>query len=164
MSQPKKGVASDGKVPNLKVGAADANDSMSYLLAMKVILIEKMEKEGLKIINRMDRIDNSIHIMLEAVEQQRCSGLARIQEKEARTTQRHGASKYGVIRNAPRRANHTRYLGPAEGQQGTCYHKEEQDPLPASRPGSRIETKSNPGGELRDASPLIISFTKKLQI
>ena len=78
-------------------------------------------------------------------------------QKEIKSTQRHGASKDGVIQNIPQGGTYTLQVGK---QQEIGHHDEEQDPVPASRPTYRDEMGSRPsdetirGGVVHDATPL----------
>ena len=72
-SRQKKGVDFEGMVAVLKEGAAEAVDSKTNLLSMRKIIIGTMDK----IDNKLDRMNNSIDCMLQASDQQRCSGCPR---------------------------------------------------------------------------------------
>lgn len=78
-------------VPALKEeeAAGTAGSIADFLSRMRIMM------------GKIERIENTVDRMLQASKQQRCSGLAGVREKEATSTQRHGASKGGVIQNTP---------------------------------------------------------------
>ena len=65
-------------------------------------------------------------------------------QKETKSTQRHGASKAGVIRDTPQARTHTVQ---GEDQQDIGHHEEKQDLVQASSPSYRDRKGSNPDGE-----------------
>ena len=57
--------------------------------------------------------------------------------------QRHGDSKYGETEDNPQTGNR---MLQGKRQPSSGHHEEEQDEVPASRPGYRDEKGSEPGG------------------
>ena len=83
------------------------------------------------------------------------------------STQRHGASKVGVTQDTPQTG--TRMLQ-GKGQPSTGHNEEDQDQVPASRPGYRKEKGSEPGGEsirggiVRNTAPSNLSEPQSSEI
>ena len=102
-------------------------------------------------------LDKRLEEMNERLERMaKTRSAAQAEVLEETSTQRHGASKVGVTQNTPQTGTH---MLQGKGQPRTGHHEEEQDQVPASRPGYRDEKRSEPGGEsirggiVRDTAP-----------
>ena len=142
MSRVKKGVASGGKGATSQEGSRA--DSKLELMMEKYMV--KLEEKFYEITVRFAEIDRRYEERFTRLEKPRSAGQAGVQERvlEETSTQRHGVSKVGVIQDTPQTG--TRMLQ-GKGQPSSGHHEEDQDQVPASRPGYRDEKGSEPGGE-----------------